>query len=937
MAQLPAGPASDAVAVGPAVQSAEPVKQPQVFSILGRNDRMISQVGELRADLVLKVPHGYVNEKTGDLQQVDGSYLRLGYDARGETGSGKPLDLSMNYINTFKAEGAELWARNQAFHYTVHKVITAGVNDYLVISIEGQMNPVLNPENNVLGGRETKGQLYFSYERSNDPNPTSSAWVSSALTRHEVSYHIYENTRGKDYVAGPISQVQQKTRYGLWSGGQANWGQVLDYGLNGQPAGVMPANSVAADIMNFAYQLPTMGPAGSVSTSFWYAWVKEDGSLATTINSAPIHVTGVEPHGSGQEFAGTTAQAVKNAPPVGPKPTMRYTAEAAAQGLTEKVGVEGEIDLRGAGGTGYYRLLVWPEAGNPDRVLDNTRGQVISYEKGDLFADGALTARALDQAFTIGSAFYNYDIPRPGIPVITSPVDGTVTTENQVAKIAGTGTPGHSISLKFTAGGPITDANDPNLETILDGDRSCEERPCEVIVQPDGTWAFTYTPKTPLADGPYSVVATQTEQDTVFNTTSKPSNPNQAENPTAWGVTFTVDHNAPAPPALDCPAAPSAELRPTIGGSGVEEGAKVFVLLDGDRVGEAKVAGANWSYTFAKDLTPGAHDVAVIQVDRAGNESAPSTPACTLSIALDVPIIGTESIVAVAHPAPGLPNAAPTNWEVFVTNGDVEQVISGGAAAKLERDVTYTLGERLAGGTATDPIAALYNRRGDAVCADAAGNVLPASVFDPAKNQLRIAGTDTVDAPVTCTFSKQTSHTSLVTRRIGGQTLPAAAGWSLSGTPVDARQGEARTSRTANAPEAQGGGTAFQLSQESSSAVTRPGKYALDVQAPAGLSLVGIERLDLADQACAAAAPEPGRAEERCWVRADAPSTTVLQGTHEVFRAVAASPGDLPGLPLTGGMGSWIFTLGGLAALALTGAACAQRRFARVIRLRTEI
>lgn len=928
VAHTPLTPADEAHAIEAAAQETNVVKAPQVFSILGRTDRMIAADGELRVDLVLKVPHGYVNEKTGELQQVDGAYLRVGYESRPDSSSATPIDKSLDYLNTFNAAGADLWARNQGYSYTVHKVITAGVNDYLVMSLEGNMAPPQSGVNNVLGGLPTEGFLYFSYEQTSSPNPgTSVSWMKNSLTKYSVPYHIYAFPGSTAVVTGPIAQTQRGDLYKLWSGGQASWGQVLDFGLNSKAPGVYPANSVAADIMNYAFDNPNRGPAGSVSNSFWYAWVKEDGTLATTINTKPIHVTGFRPHGGGSDFNGTQKEElVKNADTGPGTVTMARTAESAAQGLTPLVSAEGDIDFRGAGGTGYYRLLVWPEAVNPPALNGDILGTVITYTKDDLFTGNVPTERALDQAFTIGTAFYKYDIPRPGIPVIKVPVDGSVTTENKVVEISGTGTPGHSISLKFMAGGPITDTNDPKLETILDGDRSCAEQACEVIVRPDRTWSFTYTPKTPLEDGQYSVVATQTEQTTAFNTTSNPSNPNKVTDPTAWGVTFTVDHNPPAAPVLDCPTDAFSELRPTIGGSGIEAGAKVYVSLDGERVGEAKVTGTNWSYTFEKDLAPGSHDVSVTQVDSAGNESEASTPACKVVIAIDVPIVGKDTVLDVKYPAPRLPGAAPDNWEVFVKNGDTEQVISGGAEVALERDVTYTLGQRVRERPAAETTAALYAQRGNAVCVDAAGVPLPETLFNPKTNELKFAGSDVVETPVTCTFENQASHASLVTKRLGGQTLPAEAGWKLSGTPVGA--GGAR---------ALADGTAFVLDDQASSAVAHPGGYRLEAETPAGLSQIGIERLNLADDACAPAAPDATQAPERCWVQADQASAPLAQGTHEVFRVVAAAPGDMPSLPLTGGLGSWLFTLGGLGALLLAGTAYVRKKLAQLVANRASV
>ncbi|KUF07004.1 hypothetical protein AUL38_01455 [Leucobacter sp. G161] len=914
---------------------AAPVAAPEVTFFHGYNAKIDDLIDELRLSLVLKVPRGYVDEQTLELKPVDGKYLRVGYDHYGGESSGTLGYLDNRYINTSGAAGALSWAKNVDQYFTIHKVIPAGDNDFLVMSIEGDMNFRDNlTVNNVVDGRRTTGPVFFSFERG--APGSGAAWMRGApLTTYNVEYNIYSARSGA--VSGPIVQVLWDNQYSLWSRGQANWAMVLDYdlalgnsaGINrpgSVPEGVVPANSVGVHLVNPAFNTAARGPANSVTKSFWYAWVHEDGRLVKEINTGPIRVDGMTPNSNVWPAGSTGARMAKNEDTGGSRPTLAYTDDAGAQGLNGgRVSRSGEIDFRGLQdrGTGYYRLLAWPETSNPTSVTTAAAGKERVFAAGDLF-DGAgrMTALAEDQKWTAGSAYYKYTIDRPTAPLIELPADGSYTTVNNEVVISGTGEPGRSISLKFRQGDKITNTSDPALLTIVDGDRNCvASGGCEVVVDSSGKWSYTYKPRTPLADGRYTVVALQTEQDSRFNLTSDPSNPNNAAQPTAWGVSFTVDTVVPNAPVLTCPVSPTQDTQPTLRGSGVEPGAVVTVHQRNlstepptDTSHTASVSGPIWEYTPDAELPNGKYQFWATQQDSAGNTSPASSPKCEVQVSTSVPTLGEKVVQDVRYPAPELAPVGAENWEITATEGTTTEVISDPSQPiELDRDKTYVIGERLR--AMPEPSADAYTLQGKPECLDGNGVNLPVGMFNPTTSQLTVSATADVTAPITCSLTNQASQVSYVTQRLGGQTAVAPAGWKLSGTSTE--------------------GDSFSLLPEEQSVVAKPASFELSAALPTGLALVGIQKLDLASAGCAPHAVSPLSAPQSCWIETEPSGTLVAQGTHEVFRLVAGAPVDMPTLPLTGGLGSWQFLGAGGIALALAALGQWRRRHLMNARRRT--
>ena len=881
----------------PAAQAADPLAPPEVFKLQGAADRIGDVIDELRIDFVMKVPHGYVNPTTGAMQTVGGNQLRVGYDY------GNGAVRNMGYLNTMSgATGANAWANNRDEYFTIHNVIASGDSDFLVMSLEGDLNfPDNAAINNIPGGRPGMLNLYLSYAAGNVPGSGgTTSWIPTAKTVHAFDYNAYYDSLTATNITGPQIGMQFDGIYNLWSGDQANWGQVLDFGLNTYAPGVLPPNSVAVDLANRAYDSVNSGPAGSVSDSFWYAWVHEDGSLVTDINTAPIHVTGVTPSSA----RNGNSNVVKNLPTT--TPTLAYTAAQGAQGLTTKVGVNGAIDFTTAGGSGYYRLAVWPESRNPTNVTINNGAPLLSYAASDLFdASGHITANADNIKWLVGSAYYKYNVPLPPAPVIKTPATGSRTNNNTSVVISGTGEPGHTITLKWKSGTATTDFNDPSQTVLVDGQNGTA-----VTVQPDGTWTYTYTPATPIVDGTYSIVAAQTEHVTGYELTSPPSNPNTATPPTAWGVTFAIDTVAPGAPTFACPASPTTSPTPSFTGGGVEAGAVVEVFQNNVKIGEATITGTSWAYTVNPALVNGTYNFTVKQRDVAGNVSAASAPVCVLQIAADVPVSGTKAVTGVQNGDPTLPAVSPTNWEITATAGGTTSVISGGTAFKFVRGTTYTIGERLRSTPAPEADAPLYTQSGQLVCTDANGGALPAGVVNAANKTVLVSSTAAFPEPMRCELTNAASQASFVTKRLGGQTTEPATGWTLDGVHSSTQYN-------------------FALDASVSTKVARPANYSLTANAPDGLAIIGLERLDLSNPTCAALANTAETAPESCWLQLSGGPTAsgaeLPQGQHSVFRVVAASPADMPTIPLTGGLGSWIFTVGGLGALAIAGVAYFRR------------
>ena len=280
---------------------------------------------------------------------------------------------------------------------------------------------------------------------------------------------------------------------------------------------------------------------------------------------------------------------------------------------------------------------------------------------------------------------------------------------------------------------------------------------------------------------------------------------------------------------------------------------------------------------------------------------------CTLEYQELEPSVAITGVKKVAAVSPSLVAGSPAdadNWNLTVTESSETKVISGSSDVKLDRGKTYTLGEQLRSVPAPAENAHLYPPLGEPVCTDAHGSDLPAGVFDAASSTIQIGATILIDAPIRCEIVNQTSEVGLVVKRLGGQTSAPSTDWSLSG-------------------EALGAGDDFVLDESAAAREALPGVYGLTASAPAGLAIVGLQKLDLSDAQCAASADNAIAVPENCWITLDsgASDDEVEQGYANVYRVVAAAPEDMPQLPMTGGLGSWIFSPAGICVLLLAALA----------------
>ncbi|HCT5583957.1 TPA: BapA prefix-like domain-containing protein [Enterobacter kobei] len=249
----------------------------------------------------------------------------------------------------------------------------------------------------------------------------------------------------------------------------------------------------------------------------------------------------------------------------------------------------------------------------------------------------------------------------------------------------------------------------------------------------DGSGGWSFTPVTPLTDGPHSLTVHTT--DAAGNTTV--SSP----------FVLTVDTVAPATPDIpaitvnpdgtDTPLNPGETTRdttPTLSGTG-NPGDTVTIYDGGVKLDDVVVDGTgNWTWTPATPLPNGTYDITltVTNMDGTGNESAPSQPV-TITIDTDPPAtpaapVITDSVSQVTGP---VPDGGTTN--------DPRPVLSGTGTANDVINITDTVnGIPTVVGTVTVDSTGNWSWRPDsdigegshvytATATDEAGNVSAAS------------------------------------------------------------------------------------------------------------------------------------------------------------------------------------------------------------------
>jgi len=208
---------------------------------------------------------------------------------------------------------------------------------------------------------------------------------------------------------------------------------------------------------------------------------------------------------------------------------------------------------------------------------------------------GSFAARALVAGVELSGHGSPLDLRFLGAPTITSPVDGTVSTDKAVT-VTGVGqNPAATITVK-----------DATVAV------------CTTPVQSDRRWSCTAT----LADGQHTVTAVET---TRTGEVSPPSDP----------VTFTIDTEAPPAPVVTKPGDHDLtnHPKPVVSGTGNDPGNKVTVHA-GDQVVCTTVVkhDLTWSCPLDQPLTDGDHTLTATETDQAGNVSDPSK---TVTIHID--------------------------------------------------------------------------------------------------------------------------------------------------------------------------------------------------------------------------------------------------------------------------------------------------------------
>lgn len=201
----------------------------------------------------------------------------------------------------------------------------------------------------------------------------------------------------------------------------------------------------------------------------------------------------------------------------------------------------------------------------------------------------------------------------------------------------------------------------------------------------DGSGGWSFTPVTPLTDGPHSLTVHAT--DAAGNTTI--SSP----------FVLTVDTVAPATPDIPTitvnpggteillnPGETTRDTTPTLSGTG-NPGDTVTIYNGGVKLDDVLVDGTgNWTWTPATPLPNGTYDITltVTNMDGTGNESAPSQPV-TITIDTDAPAtpaapVITDSVSQITGP---VPDGGTTN--------DPRPVLSGTGTANDVINITDTV------------------------------------------------------------------------------------------------------------------------------------------------------------------------------------------------------------------------------------------------------
>ena len=378
--------------------------------------------------------------------------------------------------------GAYKWAQNQDEYFTVHTIINSGLYDYLTISIEGDLALKNSADASYYqpGGANEPVNIYAVVGKQDDAlsclRPSNSwSWssgidncrnfdpdtminapdrvsnITSALTANGKNFTLYMQEclgTGADLqCSGPYSWVGWNSNPNLYGGNQANWGMVTDYGFpdyksnaTGPIAGTAPGTAPARSF--FVYWLNVRGstrdnPDGicSETNSYYYQWVALKDSEWVPVNELtpePVLVTGQQP--SPNTATTTTSKAAQvskysafNLPKQPDNPNEMFATDKNGQPMPAQK-ADGGIDFKEAKEKqdldGYFKMVTWPVTTNRDGSACTVSPEVYNPDQKGLVGirDGMNSSdieRNISAGWTINSAFYKYDVPRPDDPTIT--------------------------------------------------------------------------------------------------------------------------------------------------------------------------------------------------------------------------------------------------------------------------------------------------------------------------------------------------------------------------------------------------------------------------------------------------------------------------------------------------------------------------------------
>ncbi|WEV75479.1 hypothetical protein [Bifidobacterium sp. ESL0800] len=555
--------------------------KPMLYQFLGENNKMQGwdHADEIRMDFVVRMPHGMVNPNCVGLGS-SGNYRGIG---SGNVDCGMQIAFSRNnsatenlkpanYLNTYGgdadegedtsngSDAAEKWAHNQDQFYTIHNVMVSGDYDFLTISLEGNIaygndKNKVDKSNTSVGGAKFEPQyVYVVASPGRTPKNDSTIKYSDFsddkyVTNIANERPAYMYTNGVDGAGditsvaaaianlplrnnGPISYMGWNSGGKLWSGRQANWGMVTDYGFKSQGTGQMvaPANSFFVQWYNKAANQTytykdangknvTMPRPCSNNTSFYYQWFGlKNGHQwlpVTTLTPDVQKVSGMtllNDYKSDDSLAKNVA---------GSGPNLMVPGAGTLSSVAQNA--DGSIDFgkakKAQGFDGYFKLVTWPITTTPITTdvngAQSYEGCIATdaptgtssmsvrdaynplYNEADSSKPISITASssqdeindAIAKGWTIDTAFAKFSLNRPDKPVITdvdSKTDGDYVSPDE-RTITGTATPGNTVTLYRE------DPDNPIISTHPDASSTRGVRIGSTTADENGNWEITDT------------------------------------------------------------------------------------------------------------------------------------------------------------------------------------------------------------------------------------------------------------------------------------------------------------------------------------------------------------------------------------------------------------------------------------------------------------